>query len=433
MSIQVTDGESVVVKRSRRRGCSIALGVFSLFLGAYALIFFSDVGPGDDSDLLPPSAPAVPLEENMAYWVGEALEGIGETNLDPVVGAWLCDPKFEPQEFAARSTEVAKFVQANSARFEAIERAARCRVSIASRQFANWTELCSIHRLIAIGVHHRIAEGDRGRAIQLLLSSRYLMKTTGHLSGGVMGEEACIRAWHYLIQTETDPSRLRSLQKHFEDPIFEADWEEQWVKETYRVSKDLWDDPEAARQFLEEVAFYVPEFGLSPLFYRHSRTHAKFADQCRQFLEEAERGEPLRLPAPKAAGWRRSLRVLGGNSAGEILLEIISDSTKFGWDSTRDVLATDRMIQVMIGLQLHQLRTERYPRTLAELVPEFLSEVPRDPDDPQGGPLRWDSDRRVLWSFGRGQADDGGKRSSRSREYSPSWLDDDDRTMSFPP
>ena len=48
----------------------------------------------------------------------------------------------------------------------------------------------------------------------------------------------------------------------------------------------------------------------------------------------------------------------------------------------------------------------RWPETLAELVPDFLSEVPRDPFD--GAPFRYSAKKGLVWAVGTNLTDEGG-------------------------
>ena len=48
----------------------------------------------------------------------------------------------------------------------------------------------------------------------------------------------------------------------------------------------------------------------------------------------------------------------------------------------------------------------RFPETLAELVPEYLSEVPRDPYD--GEPFRYAAEKGLVWAVGKNLTDEGG-------------------------
>ena len=48
----------------------------------------------------------------------------------------------------------------------------------------------------------------------------------------------------------------------------------------------------------------------------------------------------------------------------------------------------------------------RFPETLAELVPDYLSEVPRDPYD--GEPFRYAAEKGLVWAVGTNLTDEGG-------------------------
>ena len=70
-----------------------------------------------------------------------------------------------------------------------------------------------------------------------------------------------------------------------------------------------------------------------------------------------------------------------------------------------------------IALKRYHLRYQKYPATLAELVPEFLSEVPIDYID--GAPLRYRVEKGgfVLWSVGSNAKDDGGTPAERNVKW----------------
>ncbi len=71
--------------------------------------------------------------------------------------------------------------------------------------------------------------------------------------------------------------------------------------------------------------------------------------------------------------------------------------------------ATRQMAIAAIALKRYQLRHGVWPNDLKSLVPEFLSEVPRDPVD--GQPLRYrlNADGTfLLYSIGSDDKDDGG-------------------------
>ena len=71
--------------------------------------------------------------------------------------------------------------------------------------------------------------------------------------------------------------------------------------------------------------------------------------------------------------------------------------------------ATKRMVVTAIALKWYQLKNAKYPATLSDLTPEFLSSVPLDPVD--GQPLRYRlkaDGKFLLYSIGFNGKDDGG-------------------------
>ena len=78
--------------------------------------------------------------------------------------------------------------------------------------------------------------------------------------------------------------------------------------------------------------------------------------------------------------------------------------------------------RVVLALEIHRSRHGEYPRSLAELAPAILPEVPPDPvtgglfgyrllapgEDPAGRPY-------VLYSFGNDHRDDGGRTASTTK------------------
>lgn len=100
------------------------------------------------------------------------------------------------------------------------------------------------------------------------------------------------------------------------------------------------------------------------------------------------------------------LVLLKPNPGGRILL-------MHTWGAVRHMLppscaasALHRMTVVTLALHRHELAHGRTPEMLEELVPEFLPAVPLDPFDNQ--PLRWDAEKKWLYSIGSNGVDDYG-------------------------
>jgi len=68
-------------------------------------------------------------------------------------------------------------------------------------------------------------------------------------------------------------------------------------------------------------------------------------------------------------------------------------------------------VAVVLAAQEFHRRHDEFPAALEQLVPDYLDEVPFDPMDATGAPLRYRRDadgHAVVWSIGRDQKDDGG-------------------------
>jgi hypothetical protein len=72
--------------------------------------------------------------------------------------------------------------------------------------------------------------------------------------------------------------------------------------------------------------------------------------------------------------------------------------------------AITRMLIVELALRAYQLEHDSLPQDLGALVPAVLDELPLDPFDPNGGPLKYvrTADGYLLYSLGHNSVDDGG-------------------------
>jgi len=89
--------------------------------------------------------------------------------------------------------------------------------------------------------------------------------------------------------------------------------------------------------------------------------------------------------------------------------------------------ATCRVTATGVALKRYQLKHGKYPATLSDLVPEFISSIPRDPVD--GKPLRYRlmaDGSFLLYSIGENGRDDGGDGSTgrkSGRNFPSRWTE----------
>ena len=69
-------------------------------------------------------------------------------------------------------------------------------------------------------------------------------------------------------------------------------------------------------------------------------------------------------------------------------------------------LAYRRALRLKIGLVRHETATGALPKTLAELVPTYLTTLPTDPFS--GNDFLYDPGRGAVWSVGKDRTDGGG-------------------------
>jgi hypothetical protein len=86
-----------------------------------------------------------------------------------------------------------------------------------------------------------------------------------------------------------------------------------------------------------------------------------------------------------------------------------------------------RSFRVALALRCFHLRHRKLPQKLAELVPEYLENIPTDPFD--GKPLRYSQEKRIVYSVGKNLTDEGG---SREKTFSYKLLDDEEPTLRIP-
>ena len=139
--------------------------------------------------------------------------------------------------------------------------------------------------------------------------------------------------------------------------------------------------------------------------YHHNRTWTTYAglldkikERCRLDYDKAEWGkleEEVRVACDTTTGWR-----FGPNFAGKKML----GETVPAWQSIANSIAKSSFqhtaAETAIAAARFKRKTGAYPKTLAELVPEFLPAVPEDPFA-YGKELKYDATRGVIWTTGK--------------------------------
>jgi hypothetical protein len=153
------------------------------------------------------------------------------------------------------------------------------------------------------------------------------------------------------------------------------------------------------------------------LFLRPNQTKRLFAETLRPRVEDstrpyaAARTQPVALDAPGGL-----LQMLPSkNSVGRMLHQIfnpaLSGALKVKSQTQTDLAAT----RAIVALKAFKMKTGRLPKTLDELVPEYLAAVPLDDFD--GKPLRYSPEKKILYSVGKDLKDVGGSTKEETRKW----------------
>ena len=352
-------------KLSRRKKLLTVATVFGVLLGAYAWIAFTDISPIDDSDLAL-TYPDVSEDENAYTWLARAHDA-----------EWNDD--------RARALECTL-------------RAAECRVLAPPSD-------PSQAKHFGLGNYGQefedaIAREDYEACWQMFGAARTLTRLHSEhpeFFSTLSFLRFCDRQTSRAIRLATrDPSkvRLRHWLQVVEAPLLVPDWEARMhLREYHWFREGLFRD--------SGRGLVGPQW-----FLRRNRTAARLADVARRRLD----GEvhPDRLSATPSFT-QTVFWWLGGNVTGESYAHAFARLPSWiAGPLAQKALAKSALLEATIAVRIFFLDHGRYPERLEELVPGLSSRRLTDPFDPAGAPLRWDPNRRVLWSVGRDGIDDGG-------------------------
>ena len=161
------------------------------------------------------------------------------------------------------------------------------------------------------------------------------------------------------------------------------------------------------------------------LFLRPNQTKRLSAETLRSMVEDSTRPYAAAHTRPVAQDASGGLfqRLPSKNSVGrmlhQILIPALSGVQKMKCQAHTDMAAT----QALLALKCFKDKTGRLPKTLDELVPEYLAAVPLDDFD--GKPLRYSPEKKIIYSVGKDLKDVGGSTKEETLKWwqkeNPNW------------
>jgi len=162
--------------------------------------------------------------------------------------------------------------------------------------------------------------------------------------------------------------------------------------------------PGSTNTELEKTALRL----MSRPFFNEEKTKdicAKFARKKLLSIPQPRNKMPTNLIPTLSRSLTKNL--LSGNAMGNILVDMTFPSAeKFLARKCRENVGL-AATQIILALRCHQMKSGVLPRSLNELVPQFLPSVPLDDFD--GKPMRFSPEKRLIYSVGQDLIDSDGQ------------------------
>ncbi|MCC6699841.1 MAG: hypothetical protein IT365_29735 [Candidatus Hydrogenedentes bacterium] len=140
--------------------------------------------------------------------------------------------------------------------------------------------------------------------------------------------------------------------------------------------------------------------------YNDNATKRNVLMQYRQFIENTDRFYRDVVTPPEDEEESVIIMMLKGNAIGNIMSEILIPPMDGIYVSLAYRRSYNSAVQVLLALKVYHMRNGELPETLDVLVPEFFAEVPKDWFD--GGPIKYNRDKAIVYCVGKDLADQGG-------------------------
>jgi hypothetical protein len=150
---------------------------------------------------------------------------------------------------------------------------------------------------------------------------------------------------------------------------------------------------------------YVP-IKLLPV-YNHAKTKRLFANATRALIESAELPYANAKPPDFEHKPTPAKLILGGNLAGEYCYWMLMPANRGTVKKRCQERVELETTRILLAMRAYQMKHQRLPENLEALTPEFLPSIPEDAFN--GEPLRYSTDKKVVYSVGENLRDDDGQ------------------------
>ena len=393
----------------------VAIGGAAVFVAVAG----RDAPPPDDGEFVVEQVEIAPADNAFTYFL-DATNLLVETTNRQLVAEFLAGQ-------TADDGQLRELVERNAACLAQVKRGTECAVCwmptvlAFDTEFPYLTTWLDIGRVLAIQARQARLAGRTDAAAEAALTAARMgnlvlkhAESTIHYWVGlalatqglealldVAGESAATAEWAQALE-ELGPfdeglARALKAECRYEAHVVEqlADGEIHWL--------DLLGFGNARHDFRTWVLGIFQQPGY---FFQPQATRRSVQDFYRRMIRDVARPYAridLTDGRNFGRGWTDWLRP---NAFGRALRTLMIPPAGITMEKKCRIESLRAGAQLVVACNRFEQARGRRPETLAELVPDFLGEVPRDPYD--GEPFRYSAEKGLVWAVGRNLTDEGG-------------------------
>jgi len=392
----------------------IAFTVIILAMFAATFILCHDSSPLDDGFIRLERLNVLP-EDNAFTWLERAGEGLEIDSYRDFLKAALED---EP---SARQT-----VEQNKQAFDHLATALRCPqfevpaiggYGTSLPYISRWNKVCNLARLrAALLLKDRKHEEALEQFLQLVEFGRRVQACRGaiiHYNFGLRIKNYGLDGIRGLLSSNAlGHDALREMAPKLRPFAADPSAVENTLKIEYEATASSIDRLATGKLRDELNQMMGISLPFTPYNFQPNKTKRAIAGICmlgiaeasKPFAEQVVQQLPSTVPALKLVPLHR--RYLTRNFTGLIACGMVTHDVKTLLRLMCEENTAVAGTRLLIALKRCQMATGSLPRSLDELVPKYIDQVPLDDFD--GKPLRYLPDRKIIYAVGTDLADDGG-------------------------
>ena len=157
------------------------------------------------------------------------------------------------------------------------------------------------------------------------------------------------------------------------------------------------------------------------LAFKPNETRRLFAEAFRTAIENVPRpyAEVQEIERPWVPHRSLVRNILSANIGGKMLCAILLPAVNSVIEEKVRAETDLAVTRALLAMKAFKVEKGRLPETLGELVPEYLDAVPLDDFD--GKPLRYNAEKKVIYSVGKDLVDDGGMTKEEQKAW---WIEE---------